>query len=100
MFSQIVYVIITNEEQVTILQAYKPLLRHICRSMIIRRNIAPDLCAAGGCQQFRKESRKRPRRIMVKTNYSFFHHCLLYCRCVMFQKQYFEETKTGGTSSR
>ena len=30
----------------------------------------------------------------------FFHHCLWSCRYVMFQKQYFEQTKMGGTSSR
>ena len=33
---------------------------------------------------------------MFERNYSFFHHCLSSCRCVMFQKQYFEYTKMGG----
>ena len=32
---------------------------------------------------------------MFERNYSFFHHCLLSCRCVMFQKQYFEQPKMG-----
>ena len=48
---------------------------------LIRRNIAPGLCdTAVGCQQFRKESRKRQRRIMFERNYSFFHHCVLFCQ--------------------
>ena len=37
---------------------------------------------------------------MFEPNYSFFHHWLLFCRCVMFQKQYLEQTKMGGTISR
>ena len=62
----------------------------------IRRNIASHLCIAVGCQQFCKESRKRPRRIMFERNYSFFHHCLWSCLCVMFLKEYFELTTMGG----
>ena len=63
--------------------------RHIRKSVLIRRNIASELCTAVVCQQFRKEPKKRQRRIMFKRNYSFFHHCLLFCRCVEFQKQLF-----------
>ena len=33
---------------------------------------------------------------MFEPNYSFFHHWLLFCRCVMLQKQYLEQTKVGG----
>ena len=54
--------------------------RHIRKRVLIRPNIATDLCAAVGCQQFRKESRKRQRRIMFVRKYSFFHHCLLSSR--------------------
>ena len=34
---------------------------------------------------------------MFERNYEyfFFRHCLLSCRYVMFQKQYFEKTKMG-----
>ena len=80
MFLWIVYLIITNEVRVTILQAYISLQRHIGQCMLKRRIIASDLCTAGGCQQFRKESRKRQRKIMFERNSSFFHHCLLSCR--------------------
>ena len=74
------YVIIANEAPVTILQAYISLSRRIRKSVLIRRNIASDLChTAVGCQQFRKEWRKRPKRIMFGRNNSFFHHCVLSC---------------------
>ena len=35
---------------------------------------------------------------MFERNYEyfFFRHCLLSCRYVMLQKQYFEKTKMGG----
>ena len=66
------------------------LQRHMRKGVLMRRNIASDLCTAVGCQQFFKESKERQRRIMFERNYSFFHHCLLYCRCVMLQKQHFE----------
>ena len=47
------YVIVTNEVPVTILQAYIFLSRHIRKSVLIRRNIASELCdTAVGCQQF------------------------------------------------
>ena len=32
---------------------------------------------------------------MFERNYSFFHHCMLSCRYVMFQKQYFELYEMG-----
>ena len=75
---------------VTILQAYMSLTRHIRKGVLIRRNIASHLFTAVGCQQFRKESRKHRRKTMFERNCFFFHHCLLSCRCVMIQKQYFE----------
>ena len=65
---------------VTILQAYIYLSRHIRKGVLIRRNIASDLCdTAVGCQQYRKKLRKRQRRIMFERTYSFFHHCVLPC---------------------
>ena len=84
-------VIITNKVQVTILQAYMSLRRHIRKRELIRRNrpIMSHLFTPVGCQQFRQETRKRRRRIMFERNYFFFHHFLLSCLCVMFQKQYF-----------
>ena len=36
---------------------------------------------------------------MFKRNYFFFHHCLLFCRCVMLQKQYFQSTKMGAQAA-
>ena len=48
------------------------LLRHIRKGMLIKRVIASHLCSAVGYQQFRKELRKRQRRIMFERNYSFF----------------------------
>ena len=33
---------------------------------------------------------------MFERNYSFFLHWLLSCRCVIFQKEYFESAKIGG----
>ena len=80
--------LITNEVPVTILQAYMPLPRHIRKDVLLRPIYVR--CTAVGCQLFRKESRKRQRRIMFERNYSFFHHYLLSCRCMMLQKQYFE----------
>ena len=80
MYHVLFYAIITNEIPVTILQAYISLSRHIRIGALIRRNIASDLCdTAIGCQQFRKQPRKRPKRIMFGRNYSFFHHCVLSC---------------------
>ena len=38
---------------------------------------------------------KHQRRIMFKRNYFFFHHCLLSCRCLMLQNQYFSLPKWG-----
>ena len=95
MFSRIVSCHNHLRVPVTILQDIS-LPRHVCKNELIRRNIASDLCTAVGCQQFRKESRKRQKKIMFERNYFFFHHCLLFCRCVMFQKQYFEQAKMGG----
>ena len=64
----------------TILQAYISLLRHIRKGLLIRRNIASDLCdTAVGCQQLCKKSRKRQTGIMFERNYSFFRHCELPC---------------------
>ena len=61
------HVIVTNAVSVTILQAYISLLRHIRIGVFLRRIIALDLCdAAVACQQFRKKSRKRPRRNMFE----------------------------------
>ena len=48
-----------NKVPATILQAYMSILRHIREGVLIRRNIASDLCTAVGCQQFHKELRKR-----------------------------------------
>ena len=65
---------------VTILQAYFSLSRHIRRGVLIRQNTASDICDTGvGCQQFRKESIKRQKRVMFERNYSFFHHSMLSC---------------------
>ena len=36
---------------------------------------------------------------MLERNYSFFHHYVLSCHCVMFQKQYFELTKMRGVQA-
>ena len=48
---------------------------HIRKGVLIRQNIAPDLCGTAViCQQFRKESRKRQRR--VERDYSFLHRFL------------------------
>ena len=67
------HVIITNEVPITILLAYVSLSRHIRKGMLIRRNIASDLCdTAVGCQQFRKESRKRQGRIIFELYHSLF----------------------------
>ena len=65
---------ITNKVAVTILQAHFSLPRHIrpgasVKGMLIRRIFTSDLCTAVGCQQFRKELRKRQRRIMFEHNY-------------------------------
>ena len=54
-----------------ILHAYISLPLHNCKDMLIKRNIALDLCTAIGCLQFRKESRNLQRRIMFERNYSF-----------------------------
>ena len=46
-----------------ILQAYIYLWRHIRKGVLLRRNIASDLCGtAVGCLQFRKKSIKRQRK--------------------------------------
>ena len=63
---------------VTILQAYIILSRHIRKGVLIRQNIASDLCdTAVGCQQFRKKSKKRQRRIMFERTYSIIMCCLV-----------------------
>ena len=36
---------------------------------------------------------------MFERNYFFFHHCLSFCRYVMFQKQYFELSEMGGAQT-
>ena len=36
---------------------------------------------------------------MFKRNYFFFHHCLLSCRCLMLQNQYFSLTKMGAQAA-
>ena len=79
MYHVLFHVIITNEEPVTILQAYISLSQHIRKGMLIKRNIASDLRTTVDRQQCRKESKKRQRRIMFKRNYSFFQHCVLSC---------------------
>ena len=56
--------------------------------------IASHLCTAVGNHQFRKESRKRQRRIMFERNYSLFPSLSVVLSLLMFQKQYFELTKT------
>ena len=94
-FHVLFHVIITNKVPVTILQAFTALPRHIRKGSLIRPIIASHLCTAVGCQQFRKESRKCQRKIMFEHNYSFFHHCLLSCSYVMFQKQCFELSERG-----
>ena len=50
-------------------------------------------------QQFRKESRNVKEELCLNV-IIHFHYCLLTCRNVMFQKQYFEYTEMGATSSR
>ena len=66
MYHMFFHVIIINEVPVTILQANISFSRHIRKGVLIKRNIESDLCdAAVGCQQFRKESRKRQRRIII-----------------------------------
>ena len=63
-----------------ILQAYIYLWLHIRKGVLLRQNIASDLCdTAVGCLKFRKKSRKRQRKIMLERTYSFFHHCGLPC---------------------
>ena len=50
-FHVLFHVIITNEVQARILQAYISLPRHICKSELIKRIIALDLCdTAVGCR--------------------------------------------------
>ena len=44
MYHVLFYVIIPNEVPVAILQAYISVSRHISKSVLIRRNIASDLC--------------------------------------------------------
>ena len=81
MYHVLFHVIITNEKPVTILKAYISLSRHIRKGLLIRRIVVSDIRdTAVGCQQFRKEWRKRQRRIMFERNYSFFLRCLLCCR--------------------
>ena len=36
---------------------------------------------------------------MFEPNNSLFHHWLLFYRCVMFQKQYLEQTKWGAQAA-
>ena len=89
-FQALLHVIITNKLPVTILQTYMSLPRYVrIIDVLMRRNIASDLCTALDFLQFRKELRKCQERIMFERN-SYFHHCLLSCSYVMFQKQYFE----------
>ena len=83
------HVIITNELPLTILQAYVSLPRHIRKGMLLKW-ILRQMTTEVGSQRFRKASKKRQGRIMFERIYSFFHHCLLSFRYVMFQKQYFE----------
>ena len=63
------------------------ILRHIRKSVLIRRINALRLCTAVGGQQFRKESKKFQTRIIFERYLLFlFHCCLLSCRYVMLQK--------------
>ena len=88
-------VIVANEVPVTTLRAYIFLSRRIRKGVLIRRNITSYLCnTTVGCQQFRKDPRKRPRRIMFERNYSFFHHCVLSKK--MFQNSSLSKPKWGG----
>ena len=99
MYHVLFQVIVTNEVLVTIQQACISLSRHIRKGVLIRWNIASDLCdTAVGCQQFRKKSRKLQRRIMFGRNYFFFHHCVLSYHCVMFQNSNLSKSKRGGTA--
>ena len=85
------HVISTNALPVTVLLAYTSLPRHIREDMLQDGLYCViDLCTEVGCQQFRKEPRKRQRRIVLELNYSFYYHCLLSCLYAMFQKQYFQ----------
>ena len=68
----LIYFIIIDEALLAILLAYISLARHIRRGAQIGRFFESGLCTAVNCQQFRKESRKRQRRIMFERNYSFF----------------------------
>ena len=66
------------------------LTRHIRKGVYIRRNIALDLFI-GYSSWLRAMSQNREttkeNTVMFERNYSFFNHCLLSCRYVMFQKQ-------------
>ena len=71
MFSRIVSCHNTNEVPITILQACMSLPRHIRKGVLIGQNIASHLCwqqLVATCRQFRKDSRKRQRKIMCKRN--------------------------------
>ena len=62
MYYVLFHVIITNEVPITILRACISLSRRIRKGVLIRQNIASDLRdTTAGCQQFRKQSRKRQR---------------------------------------
>ena len=65
---------ITNKVPETILEAYFSLPRHIRKGMLTRWIIMSDFCSAGGCEQFRKESRKLQRRVTFERNYSIDGH--------------------------
>ena len=46
-------------------------LQHIRKGVVLRWNIVSDLRdTAVDCQQFRNESRKRPKRIILELNYT------------------------------
>ena len=59
----------------------------------MRQVIASHLCIAVDWQQFCKESRNVKRELYLNVTISFFYQCLLSCRYVMFQKQYFKYTE-------
>ena len=78
MYHVLFHVVITSKVPVRTLQDYISLSRHIRKDVLIRRNTTLGLCdEAVGCQQFRKESRKRQRRIMLERNYFFSIMCVV-----------------------
>ena len=74
-----------------------PLPRHIRKSELIRRNTATDLCdIAVGCQQFRREYRKRQRKIMFERNCSLSSSLSVVLSLSDVPKTAFSVNRNGG----